>query len=55
MGFITDEALYAGGMAVAAAAFILSIICFCIFQIKKVRLNSNMDEEYGKRKNDKKG
>lgn len=55
MGFITDEALYVGGMVVAAAAFILAIICFCVFQIKKVRLDSRMDEEYGKQKNDKKG
>lgn len=50
MIYLTDEALYLGGMIAASAALISAVVCFCIFQIKKVRLNSRLDEEYGKQK-----
>ena len=50
MEWITDELLFYGGMAIAACSLLALLLCVCIFQIKKVRLNARLDAEYGEQK-----
>ena len=54
MEFLTDRFLFYGGMAAAAFSLAGGGICFAVAQIKKIRLNAQLDEEYGMRE-EKKG
>lgn len=47
MGFITDEMLFYGGIAVAGGALLLLLIYGCVSQMKKIQLNARLDAEYG--------
>lgn len=49
MDWLTDEILFYGGMAVAAGSLVMAMLCFCISEINKLRLNIRLDAEYGKR------
>lgn len=49
MDWLTNEMLFYGGMAGAAGSFVAAIIYFSISQIRKVRLNAQLDAEYGKK------
>lgn len=42
-----DEMMFYGGIAVAAAALIVGIVCILVFKIKKIRLDAQFDVEYG--------
>ena len=50
MGWISDELLFYGGMAVAGCSLLAMILCLCMSQVRKVRLNARLDAEYGERK-----
>lgn len=48
MEWLTDEFMFYGGMALAGGTLLAGLLYFCISQIKKTRLNAQLDEEYGK-------
>lgn len=52
MEWLTDELLFYGGIALAGGALLLSIVSFLILQIHSIRLNGQLDEEYGKEETD---
>lgn len=47
---MTDEILFYGGAAFALVSLITAVIYFSISQIRKVRLNAQLDKEYGEEK-----
>lgn len=47
MSVSIDEMMFYGGIAVAAAALIVGIVCILVFKIKKIRLDAQFDVEYG--------
>ena len=47
MGWLSDELLFYGGIAVAACACVGAVIAACGAKIKIMRLNARLDEEYG--------
>lgn len=49
MNWLTDEILFYGGVAASAASFVAAVFYFSISQIQKIRLNTKLDEEYGKK------
>ena len=49
MNWLTDEFLFYGGITVSVGSLVIAILSFCILQIKKTRLNAQMDYEYGKK------
>lgn len=42
-----DELLFYGGIGLAAAAAVIGIVCLIYFKIKKIKLESQFDVEYG--------
>ncbi len=44
---ISDEALFYGGCVLAAVSGILLVVCLFIMKIKTVKLNTQLDAEYG--------
>ncbi len=50
MEWMTDEWLFYGGLILGGISLLIMIFAFCIFQVKKVRLNVQLDVEYGERK-----
>lgn len=50
MGWLTNEVLFYGGLGITGGSLLLAIISFCIFKIKSVRLNAQLDSEYGNKK-----
>lgn len=53
MDWLTDEMLFFGGIAVAAASALLTLIYFFISHVGKKRLNAKLDAEYGEREHGK--
>lgn len=49
MEFLTDQVLFYGGTAAGIGALAGAFIYFCIAQIKRIRLNVQLDAEYGKK------
>ncbi len=47
MIWLTDERLFYGGIAVAAGSLLAAIFCFFLSQIRKIRLESRLNMEYG--------
>lgn len=47
MAGLTNEMLLYGGIAVAAAAVIGLIVFICVMKVKKIRLNTQLNAEYG--------
>lgn len=48
MEWLTNEILLYGGIVAAVGSVVAAIIYFSISQIKKIRLNIQLDAEYGK-------
>lgn len=48
MEWLTAEIMFYGGIAIAASAVAMSILCFTVLHIRKIRLTVKLDEEYGK-------
>ena len=48
MEWLTNELMFYGGIAVAGGSAVLAVLCFCVSQFNKVRLNIQLDAEYGK-------
>lgn len=46
---LTNEMLFYGGIAVSVISLVMALLYFCLTQIKKVRLDTRLDAEYGKR------
>lgn len=49
MLWLTNEVLFYGGLGITGFSLLLAIIYFCISKIKSVRLNAQLDSEYGKK------
>lgn len=49
MDWLTNEILFYGGLAVAVCSLVLAVIYFSVSQIKKARLNTRLDAEYGEK------
>lgn len=47
MGWITNEMLFYGGLVLTGSSVLLAIIFFCISKIKSIKLNAQLDKEYG--------
>lgn len=50
MTWLTNELLFYGGIAVAVFSIAVLIIGLCILKMKRIRLNAQMDKEYGEQK-----
>lgn len=48
MEWLTSEMMFYGGIVAAGSAVTAAVIYFSISQIKKIRLNIQLDSEYGK-------
>lgn len=48
MDWITNEALFYGGIITAASALVIGVIYFISLHIRRLRLDIQLDEEYGK-------
>lgn len=47
MQWITNEVLFYGGIIFAGGSLLLAIIYFCVVRIKFIKLNAQLDTEYG--------
>lgn len=47
MNWPINEMLFYGGIICAAAAAVGEFLCLCIFKMKKNRLETQLDKEYG--------
>lgn len=54
MGWLTNEVLFYGGIIVAGCSVVAAVIYFSIAYVRWMRLSIKLDEEYGKRKQEKK-
>ncbi len=54
MSWLTNEALFYGGIAVAGCSLAAAVIYFSIAYVRWMRLNIKLDEEYGKKEERKK-
>ncbi len=54
MEWLTNEALFYGGIIVAGCSVAVSVIYFSIAYVRWMRLSIKLDEEYGKKKSAKK-
>lgn len=50
MNVLTDEVLFYGGIIIIGCSLLLAIIFLCVSKIKKIRLDAQLDAEYGKSK-----
>ncbi len=46
---LTNEILFYGGLAIAGGTLLVAFIYLSISHIKKIRLDAQLDAEYGKR------
>lgn len=49
MEWITNEMLFYGGFVLIGLSVILMIVFLCIAKIRLVKLNAQLDKEYGER------
>lgn len=49
MDWITNEAMFYGGLILAGSSALLTIIFFCISKVKSVKLNAQLNREYGEK------
>lgn len=47
MGWLTNEILFYGGGVLAGSSVLLAIIFFFISKVKSIKLNAQLDKEYG--------
>lgn len=50
MDWLTNEVLFYGGITIIGCSLLSAIIFLCASKIKAVRLNAQLDAEYGERK-----
>lgn len=50
MDWLTNEVLFYGGIIITGYSILSAIIFLCVSKIKAVRLNAQLDAEYGERK-----
>ena len=48
--WLTTETMLYGGLGVAACSLVATVVYFCISRMKAMRLNVQLDAEYGSRK-----
>lgn len=51
VNYMSDEILFYIGIAVVICSILIGIIFFLISKVKKVRLNTQLNEEYGEEAN----
>ena len=49
MEWLTNEMMFYGGISMAVGSVVLAILYFCVSKINKIRLNVQLDAEYGKK------
>lgn len=49
MDCITNEAIFYGGIIIAACSLLAALIYFFISKIRKMNLDARLDAEYGKK------
>lgn len=49
MNWLTNEILFYGGIILAGGSLLFAVIYFCVSRIKAVKLNAQLDAEYGNR------
>lgn len=49
MDWITNEMMFYGGGILAGGSALLTIIFFCISKVKSVKLNAQLNQEYGEK------
>lgn len=49
MNWLTDEALFYGGMIIFVCSLVSGIVYYFLGRLKRKRLNMQLDEEYGKK------
>lgn len=49
MDWLTNEILFYGGIAVALASLAAAFISFFVIQIRKIRLDAQLNVEYGEK------
>ncbi len=49
MGWLSNELLFYGGIAVCGAALLFAVICLCVSKIRSVKLNTRLEAEYGEK------
>lgn len=49
MAWLTNEVLLYGGIGISGCSLLLAIIHFCVSKIKTVRLNAQLNSEYGEK------
>ena len=50
MDWLTNEVLFYSGLGITGGSLLLGIIYFCVSKVKSVRLNAQLDSEYGEKK-----
>ncbi len=50
MNWMTNEYLFYGGIFLSGCSLLAIILHLCIFQIKKIRLDAKLVQEYGEKK-----
>lgn len=48
MNWLTNEIIFYLGVGITAVSFILGILYFCVSKINFMKLNAQLDAEYGK-------
>lgn len=49
MVWISNEMMFYGGLILAGSSVLLAIIFFCLSKVKSVKLNAQLDKEYGEK------
>lgn len=50
MNWMTNEVLFYGGIGITSGSLLFGIIYLCVSKVKSVRLNAQLDSEYGEKK-----
>lgn len=50
MKWMTDGVLFYGGIIIAGSSFVMSMIYLIVSHIRKIHIDIQLDEEYGKNK-----
>lgn len=50
MNGLTNEYVFYGGILLSGCSLLAIILHLCISQMKKIRLNGKLEQEYGKKK-----
>lgn len=50
VNWMTNEVLFYGGIGITGGSLLFGIIYLCVSKVKSVRLNAQLDSEYGEKK-----